>query len=183
VAPRGGARGHADEGIGGARRRGGGGGGDGEVDPPQLVRAGYGNLSANYPPGSGGGHGCLAVVGVGYAGGRHGKEGFREWVLGGETECGRRLAAEAKGFENRQPKCRVGPPLEVFFFVCGLFLFFSFFWGGGVGGVFANLCCLHVHMKLVYLNDKFCHAIQKKRVDTDMSAEQFSLGMNLTWHV
>lgn len=91
VAPRGGARGHADEGIGGARRRGGGGG-DGEVDPPQLVRTGYGNLSANYPPGCGGGHACLPVVGdsasatPAVAAGRRVLE--REWVLGGEMECG-----------------------------------------------------------------------------------------------
>jgi hypothetical protein len=74
VAPRGGARGHADEGIGGTSRRGGGG--DGEVDPPQLVGAGDGDLSANDPSGSGGSHGCLAVA-VGAGGGR-GKKGFGE---------------------------------------------------------------------------------------------------------
>lgn len=117
VAPRGGARGHADEGIGGARRRGGGGGGDGEVDPPQLVRTGYGNLSADYPPGGGGGHGCLAVVGVSYAGGRRGKEGFGEsgfWAARWSV-----VGAGAQGFENKQSRCRVGPSSEVFF-VSGL---------------------------------------------------------------
>jgi len=88
VAPRGGARGHAYEGIGGTSRREGGG--DGEVDPPQLVGAGDGNLSANDPSGSGGGHGCLTVA-VG-AGGRRGRKGFEEsgfWAARRRTgECG-----------------------------------------------------------------------------------------------
>ena len=94
MAPRGGARGHADEGIGGTSRREGGG--DGEVDPPQLVGAGDGNLSANDPSGSGGGHGCLTVAGG--AGGRRGKKGFGEsgfWAARWRLESLRRARSTA----------------------------------------------------------------------------------------
>jgi hypothetical protein len=90
-----------------------------------------------------------------------------------------------RALRTDSPNAELGLLWKFFFsYVAFFFSFFPFFGVGEWGGVFANLCCLHVHMKLVYLNDKFCHAIQKKkRVDTDMSAEQFSLGMNLTWHV
>lgn len=130
VAPRGSTRGHADEGIGGARRRSGGGRGDGEVDPPQLVRAGYGNLSANYSPGGGGGHGCLVVGVVGYAGGRRGKEGFclfgesgfwaARWSVVGGSDQGHRAL--------RTSRCRDGPFLYVFFSYIWASLFFPEFW-------------------------------------------------------
>lgn len=73
VAPRGGARGHADEGIGGTSRRRGG---DGEVDPPQFVGAGNRNFSTIDSSSSGGGHDYLDVA-VG-SGRRRGKEGFGE---------------------------------------------------------------------------------------------------------